>query len=410
MSRIVRGRRTTAAGPDRTRARPLPWHRGGFVPLVRVHATHTAGDALIAVSLAGSLFFSVPVGEARGKVALYLLTSMAPFAVIAPVIGPLLDRVRSGRRSALAVSLLSRGVLAWFMAGSRTLTLYPLAFGVLVLSKGYGVARSAAVPRLLPEDLSLVEANARLTATGIVTGAAAAGVGASVVALSSPAWSLRVATVVFVIGAVFAMRLPAAVNSPAAARHGLPAPAGPVHLGPHLRDALVATVSLRALTGYLTMFLAFLLRSEGGGTTALGVVIAAGATGSMIGTGIGAGLRGRAPETLLTASLAVATTGCAVAAWQFSLTTAAAAALCSGMAASLGKLSLDAMLQRDVDDDVRGQVFARSETALQLAWVVGGAVGIALPLRGGLGLGLAAAGMAAATASSITAARRAERR
>jgi len=398
----VTGRRSPATPPRR----PLPWHRGGFVPLVRLHASHTAGDALVAVSLAGSLFFSVPVGEARGKVALYLLTSMLPFAVVAPLIGPLLDHVRSGRRTALCVSLVARGVLAWLMAGSTSLTLYPLAFGVLVLSKGYGLARSAAVPRLLPEELSLVEANARLTAAGVLSGSIAAGIGAGLVAISSPTWSLRLAAGVLVVGGLLALRLPDAVNSPAAARHGRSAPAGPTHLAAHLRAALLGVVALRMLTGYLTMFLAFLLRSEGGGTAALGIVIAAGATGSMVGTGLGAGLRGRAPEALLTVAMSLAATAAAVAAWDFSLVTAAVAALGSGLGGSLGKLSLDAMLQRDVDDDRRGQVFGRSETALQLAWVAGGGVGIALPLRGGLGLGVAAVGMLVATAATVTSARR----
>jgi len=367
-----------------------------------VHASHTAGDALIAVSLAGSLFFSVPVGEARGKVALYLLTSMAPFAVVAPVIGPLLDRARSGRRWAIVVTFVARAVLAWSMAGVDGLALYPLAFGVLVCSKGYGVARSAAVPRLLPEDLSLVAANARLSATGVVTGAVAAGLGALVIAASSASWSLRLATGVFVAGAVFGLRLPAAVNSPTAALPaGATATGRRLHLDGNVRTTIVATVSLRALSGYLTMFLAFLLRSKGVSTAQLGFVVVAGAVGSMVGTGLGAMLRARAPEILLTTSLAVATVGCAVAAQSFSLGTAALAALSSGLAGSLGKLSLDSVLQRDIDDELHGQAFARSETALQLAWVAGGGVGILLPLRGGLGLGLAAAAMLAATVTTI---------
>ena len=38
--------------------------------------------------------------------ALYLLITIAPFAVIAPLIGPALDRVQHGRRAALAWSFL----------------------------------------------------------------------------------------------------------------------------------------------------------------------------------------------------------------------------------------------------------------------------------------------------------------
>ena len=369
-----------------------------------MHSLHTAGDALIAVSLAGTLFFSVPLDQARGRVALYLLTSMAPFAVVAPVIGPLLDRIRSGRRAALAATFLTRAAIAWLMAGVDGLELYPLAFAVLVTSKGYGVARSAAVPRLRPDHLSLVAANARLSTTGVLAAAVSAGVGAGVVAVAGSTWSLRLATVVLVCGAVLALRLPPAVNSPAAETPTAdPASAAsPTHIGlsDAARSAVVAAVSLRALSGYLTLFLAFLLRADGAGTTRLAVVVCAAAAGSMTGTLVGGVLRATPPELLLVAALGGAAVGCGVAAWSFSVTTAAVAAAASGAGGSLGKLALDSILQRDVPDDVRGQAFARSETALQLAWVAGGAVGIVLPLRGGLGLGLAALGMVVATTAT----------
>ena len=51
------------------------------------------------------------------------------------------------------------------------------------------------------------------------------------------------------------------------------------------------------------------------------------------------------------------------------------------MCQSLGKLSLDALIQRDVRDDVRTSVFARSETLLQLSWVIGGFVGLGLSFQ-----------------------------
>jgi hypothetical protein len=54
-------------------------------------------------------------------------------------------------------------------------------------------------------------------------------------------------------------------------------------------------------------------------------------------------------------------------------------------------------LQHDLLDNVRGQAFARSETVLQLAWVAGGGVGLALPLRGSYGLGFAAVALVVAT-------------
>ena len=43
-------------------------------------------------------------------------------------------------------------------------------------------------------------------------------------------------------------------------------------------------------------------------------------------------------------------------------------------------MSLDATIQRDVPTRMQASAFARSDTTLQLAWVIGGFVGIAMPL------------------------------
>ena len=50
----------------------------------------------------------------------------------------------------------------------------------------------------------------------------------------------------------------------------------------------------------------------------------------------------------------------------------------------------DAYRAHFVADDVRARVFSWSETILQGFWVLGGAIGIAIPLRPGLGFGLVA--------------------
>jgi len=70
----------------------FPW--SPFVRVMLAQAAHAAGDALVAVALAGTLFFSVPTGQARGHVGLYLLLTMTPFALLSPVVGPILDRWR----------------------------------------------------------------------------------------------------------------------------------------------------------------------------------------------------------------------------------------------------------------------------------------------------------------------------
>ncbi|MEW6226459.1 MAG: MFS transporter, partial [Chloroflexota bacterium] len=93
----------------RSAARADGADRSGLSALLSVHALHAAGDALIAVALAGTLFFSVPIGEARSRVALYLVLTMLPFALLVPVAGPVLDRFPHGRRNVLALTTGGRG-------------------------------------------------------------------------------------------------------------------------------------------------------------------------------------------------------------------------------------------------------------------------------------------------------------
>src|SRR4029078_12714401 len=116
----------------------------GMMRLLDLHATSCAGDTLIIIGLENTIFFNVPVDAARSRVGLYLLVTMVPFALLSPLVGPLLDRFRHGRRYALATTMLGRGVLAWVIADNiDSVALYPAAFGVLALSRAYGVARSA---------------------------------------------------------------------------------------------------------------------------------------------------------------------------------------------------------------------------------------------------------------------------
>src|SRR5262245_16465964 len=185
----------------------------GMMRLLDLHVASCAGDALVTIGLASTTFFAASVGQARGKVALYLFITMVPFAVLAPVVGPVLDRFRHGRRIALSITMLGRAGLAWMISDYlHNFGLYPAAFGVLALSRAYGVARSAAVPRLLPPGISLSEAGARASIFGTLAGAAVAPLGLAATTLG-PQWPLRVAAVIFVIGAIVALRLPPRADS-----------------------------------------------------------------------------------------------------------------------------------------------------------------------------------------------------
>ena len=334
---------------------------------------------MVAVALANTLFFSVPTGEARGRVALYLLITMAPFAVMAPIIGPLLDRFRHGRRYAIAGTMLARCFATWVLAGavvSGELSLYPAAFACLVSSKAYGVTRSATVPRLLPEGGTLVEVNARISLAGIVAGTLGAGL-AGLLSLIGPGWSLRAAFLVFAAGIVLALRLPAKVDSTEGETRttlslddtGPDSPAYQRGVGCRHRAA-----GQRRAAGVLRL------------PAAVPRVPAAREPGGRAGRHRGPGhrrRRGRDRERdgyddRLAAAHPRPADGDrrrprhrhVHRAGRRDLLrplTVLAVAFAAGLAQSLGKLSLDAIVQRDVPEAVRTSAFARSETLLQLS-------------------------------------------
>lgn len=382
----------------------------GLARLLELHAFNTAGDAAVAVALAGTLFFQVPTGEARGQVALFLGLTMLPFAIVAPLIGPFLDRFRRGRRWAIGSTMAIRAFCCWALAGAvsaQSVWLFPAALGVLVSSKAYGVTRASAVPRLLPTGFTLVKANSRISLTG-TAGAAASAPIAALGARVGAEWALRYAFVLFVVATVLAVLLPDRVDSSAGEEQVALSAMGRRQQGLRVGisgvvvSGLRCNAGLRFLSGFLTMFMAFLLRQhpfagwESRGTLLLGLVIGAAGVGNTLGTVAGSLLRSRKPEATVVAVLLVDVAVTAAAALFYGFLTAVLLGLTVGVCQSLGKLSLDALIQRDVPEAVRTSVFARSETLLQLSWVVGGFLGIALPLTPPqLGLGTTAALLAA---------------
>ncbi|MDQ3629232.1 MAG: MFS transporter [Actinomycetota bacterium] len=375
----------------------------GMARLLELHAFNTAGDAAVAVALAGTLFFQVPDGEARGQVALFLGLTMLPFAIVAPLIGPFLDRFRRGRRWAIGSTMAIRAFCCWALAGAvatDSVWLFPAALGCLVSSKAYGVTRASAVPRVLPETLTLVKANSRISLTG-TAGAAISAPLALGFAQFGAQWALRYAFALFVVATILAILLPTRVDSSegeeqvalsqlgTGSRRGIP---------PQLVAALRCNSGLRFLSGFLTLFMAFLLRQypfpgwEDRYTLLLAMVVGAAGLGNTLGTLLASVLKVVRPQVVVVLVLGIDVAVLVLTTVFYSLPMAVAFGLTVGICQSLGKLSLDALIQGDVTESVRTSVFARSETLLQLSWVAGGCLGILVPLQPArLGLGVAAA-------------------
>jgi len=368
----------------------------GLSRIIELHAFNAAGDAAVAISLAGTLFFQVPTEEARGQVALFLGLTMLPFAIVAPLIGPILDRFSHGRRWAIGLTMAARAFLCWVLAGevtSDSIALFPAALGVLVASKAYGVTRAAAVPRVVPPELGLVKANSRISLAGI-TGAAVSAPLAVLASLAGADWSLRYAFLVFVGGTILAILLPPKVDDPAGeerARLG-----GRARVPAVVVRGLRCNGGLRLLSGFLTLFMAFLLRDEPfpgweeRPELLLALVIGSAGLGNTIGIALGSLLREVRPAAVVVLVLIADTAATLVAALFYGLPSVLLLGLVAGVSQALGKLSLDSLIQGHVPERTRASAFARSETLLQLSWVAGGLLGITLPLVPQVGLGVAA--------------------
>src|SRR5918992_803501 len=264
VRRAVRRLRADAATPE-------------FGRLLTYQALGAAGDALIAIALAGSLFFSVPSAEARDRVALYLLLTMAPFAIVAPFLAAVLDRRRGGMRFALVVASLGRAVLAWLLSTRiESLLLFPIAFGLLMFSRATQVVRGALLPQLVPEGHSLVNANASLSRASALAGIAASLPGLALLQWPGVGTELWLAVVVFACGLVPALRLPSIRGKRELdERLGARKWARSVTI----RQAVVAAAGIRFLSGFFVFHLAFSLRREEFGSVGLGVLVGAAAHG-----------------------------------------------------------------------------------------------------------------------------------
>lgn len=382
----------------------------GLSRLIQMHAFNTAGDAAVAISLAGTLFFQVPSGEARGQVALFLALTMLPFAIVAPLIGPFLDRFSHGRRWAIGATMAIRAFLCWVLAGAvqtESVWLFPAALGVLVASKAYGVTRAAAVPRLLPETFTLVKANGRVSMAGMVGVAVSAPI-AGLAAFAGPEWCLRYAFLLFVVATIAAIRLPARVDSSQGEEELVlrgSTEAGDQgrrrnRIPPAVAFALRANCGPRWLSGFLIMFMAFLLRENPIGDwkpeVLLAIVVGAAGAGNFLGVVAASLLKRISPSVTVSAVLVADVAVALVSALFYGVLAVALLGLAAGLGQALAKFSLDATIQRDVPHRVQASAFARSDTTVQLAWVIGGFVGIVMPLDPPrLGLGVAAVVLAA---------------
>ena len=340
-----------------------------FSKLAVAHLMSAGGDALVTLALAGSLFFDISPSAARGRVALSLVLTMAPFAVVAPFLGPAIDRLQSGRRYIVVFTALGRSVSCLFMAaGVHSLVLFPAAFFTLVFSKAHFVAKSALVPAVVASDDELVQANARLVVGSALMGLVAAIPGVAILKLFNAAAVLRVASVVFFATAIAAMRIVPAREDRLAT--GDAAEEIVRTRGITLASGVVGV--LRATVGFLTFLLAFDFRRHHAPAYWYGIVLACSIGGGLLGAVIAPRLRGFVrEERIVVAALVVVVVAGVGASVMGGRGAAALMSAVVGLSAGAGKLAFDSLVQRDGHHAAHGRAFAKFESAFQLLWVVG---------------------------------------
>lgn len=353
--------------------------------LARAHAASVSGDALFAIGLAGSVFFSLDFNKARWHVALYLVLTIAPFAVAAPLIGPAIDRIKGGRRWIIVGSLAARAVLCVLVVRHMdSLLFYPEAFGMLVLQKVYSISKSAVVPGTVHSDAELVEANSKLTVLSALAVVAAAIPGGILLKLGGGGWSVGLGAMVFGVGTVLAFQLtPTTVASE---------PVGAAEKE-ELRSAGIVLASsamamIRGIVGFLSFMLAFSIK-ENGALWELGLVAAAAQIGFFFGAIAAPRVRRLATEeNILVGALVVTAVMGLVTAMIGGLAGAAILSMTVGATGSAAKQAFDAIVQRDAPDANRGRSFARFETRFQMVWVIGALIPIIVPISAEIGFAL----------------------
>jgi hypothetical protein len=391
---------------DRHREGQEAFTASPFSRLLITHVLSLAGDALVTLALAGSLFFSTPLHAARGKVALTLLLTIAPFGVVAPLLGPIIDKTQGGRRAMVVATAIGRVIACFLMARyiNSSLLLYPAAFLALVCSKGYSVAKSTLVPSAVQRPQDLVEANSKLAVSGAIAGFLIAIPGVALLKLANASWVLDFDILIFLACAATALRLqvterrvtPAAgppprddtevivdegeMPSPAARQEiqARPLPDGAIQV------AAFAMGTLRLIVGFLTFLVAFGFRHDKAPTWWYGVVLAASIGGNLVGAAVAPWLRIRLREELILAGSTVIVALAGLLSLFFgALHNRPAASLLAGvvgLTAGAAKLSFDALVQRHVPAASQGRAFGRFEAGFQLVWVLGGLVPVVIAL------------------------------
>jgi MFS family permease len=339
------------------------------------------GDGLFQAGLAGAVLFNPERHADPAAVAAGFAVLLLPYSLVGPFAGALLDRW--DRRRVLVAANLTRGLFILLTAiavgtGMSDVPLYAAALMVTGISRFVGSGLSASLPHVVQGD-HLVEANAFATTLGALTAVLGAGsaVGLRMVLGDGDGGSART-TCVAIVGSLLAAYLasrfkpgtlgPDEVDEPSrtitAVAMGLLDGARAAWRTPSVAAVLLALLAHRAAFG-VSLLLTLLLMRHGidAGMAGLGQIAIAGGAGILV-AGLTTdrivdvlGRKGTVTAALLLAAAAQLGLGL-----PMLLPTILVGSFLLTYVGQVVKLCVDAAVQGEIGDEVRGRVFALYDT------------------------------------------------
>ena len=321
---------------------------------------------------------------ARGKVLLYLLLTMAPFAIVAPGARA---RARPHRRRAPPARgrvgggpggpLRRHGDVHQRARRRRACSSTRSPSACWCWRRATRSPRARSCPRWSTDDDELVNANSRLALLSVIAATVGGLPAAGIQQLFGADWSLRVAAVVFVVAAILAFKIPKTrTREPGRRASGSSSSEEEMHQ-PSILLAGSAMAVLRGSVGLPRVLRRVLaqgrpVRARRRARRAARSAASSACVAAPVAAAVGAGggdrrvVAGRCPRSFALLGALV----------RRRVRLRRSPRSRSAIGAAAGRLGFDSLLQRDGPDAVRGRAFARFETRFQLVWVIGGMIGI----------------------------------
>ena len=389
-----------------------------FRSLLQVRLTGQFADGLLQAGLVGVVLFAPERAASPTRIAVGFAVLLLPFTLLAPLAGVLLDRWSRVRVLRWA-NLLRAGLIAITAvaaaADASEIVIFGSALLALALNRLILAALGASLPRTVPRGL-LITGNAFAPTLGAVVTVIGASVGLTlrgVLDTAAAAAPFAAAVVGYLVAAMLTQSFTASQLGPERVR----TEQSPLRMAWHdirfglrkightipARRALTITTAQRILFGALMVWTIVVIRftlhgtrtHEGRALVALGSVALFAGAGLLLASVIAPLLvRHRGVRQAAAIALGVAAIGCATPLVTFRLGAMLVAWLLVGLGAQVVKITVDTVLQRSMNDRLRGRVFIAYDLVFNLAFMLGVAIVAALPLS--LMEGAAVPGVAAA--------------